>query len=307
MIVVAGEWSDADLQFQAEHIVTSKLNNAGHNCIATQVLVLPAEWAQGDALLDRVRAVAARRCRRARRTTRGRPRRSAPPWPATSPSSCSGPATSAPSCPTFGRTAWRASSATRSSAVRWASSGSPAPTTRRVPARTRSNFANDVLPGTLGATDRDRPGDGEARRDALDAAVAGLRYGSVGINAWTGLNFLLGYTPWGAFPGHTARRHRQRHRVRAQRVPAPATCRRAWRWMPFRPLHRSALNGQLHMSPKPPFFVTNRTGETTARRLSAFLATGRPHGPAGHLRLGAARLTDVRRRGAQAAAREDDA
>jgi hypothetical protein len=29
------------------------------------------------------------------------------------------------------------------------------------------------------------------------------------------------------------------------------------------------------MSPKPPFFVTNKTGETTARRLTAYLATGK--------------------------------
>ena len=45
--------------------------------------------------------------------------------------------------------------------------------------------------------------------------------------------------------------------------------------MPFRPLHRAALKGQFHMSPKPPFFVTNKTGELTARRLSTYLATGK--------------------------------
>ena len=35
MIVTPGDWKHHDLQFQAEHIVTSKLNNGGHNCIAT--------------------------------------------------------------------------------------------------------------------------------------------------------------------------------------------------------------------------------------------------------------------------------
>ncbi|MER5465125.1 aldehyde dehydrogenase family protein [Streptomyces sp. NPDC002668] len=40
-IVVPGPWSDADFRFQAENIVTSKMNNSGHNCIASQILVLP--------------------------------------------------------------------------------------------------------------------------------------------------------------------------------------------------------------------------------------------------------------------------
>jgi acyl-CoA reductase-like NAD-dependent aldehyde dehydrogenase len=43
-IVVPGEWSEADIRFQAEHLATSKLNDAGHNCIATQVLVLSEDW-----------------------------------------------------------------------------------------------------------------------------------------------------------------------------------------------------------------------------------------------------------------------
>ena len=51
--------------------------------------------------------------------------------------------------------------------------------------------------------------------------------------------------------------------------------------MPFRPLHRAALGGQLHLSPEPPFFVTNRTGATTARRLCAYLASGHQLGLVG--------------------------
>ncbi|MGA9679954.1 MAG: aldehyde dehydrogenase family protein, partial [Mycobacterium sp.] len=39
-IVVPGDWTDADVRFQAEHIATTKLTNCGHNCNATQVLVV---------------------------------------------------------------------------------------------------------------------------------------------------------------------------------------------------------------------------------------------------------------------------
>jgi hypothetical protein len=39
--------------------------------------------------------------------------------------------------------------------------------------------------------------------DGWPQAIAELRYGNIGINAWTGVNFALGYTSWGAFPGNS--------------------------------------------------------------------------------------------------------
>ena len=44
IIVVPGRWSKADMRFQAEHIVTMRLQNSGHNCIAGQVVLLSADW-----------------------------------------------------------------------------------------------------------------------------------------------------------------------------------------------------------------------------------------------------------------------
>ncbi|HET9097860.1 MAG TPA: aldehyde dehydrogenase family protein, partial [Candidatus Baltobacteraceae bacterium] len=43
-IVVPGPWNDEDLRYQALHIATQKAHNAGFNCIAAQVLVLPKGW-----------------------------------------------------------------------------------------------------------------------------------------------------------------------------------------------------------------------------------------------------------------------
>jgi hypothetical protein len=53
---VPGSWSEADIQFQAEHITTQKFHNVGFNCVASQVLVLPASWGRKDQLLDALRA-----------------------------------------------------------------------------------------------------------------------------------------------------------------------------------------------------------------------------------------------------------
>ena len=41
---------------------------------------------------------------------------------------------------------------------------------------------------------------------------------------------------------------------------------------PFRPSHRAPGAGEFTLSPKPPWFVTNRTQATTGRRLTRFAA-----------------------------------
>jgi hypothetical protein len=37
----------------------------------------------------------------------------------------------------------------------------------------------------------------------LDRAIAGLRYGAIGINCWSSVAYALVTPTWGAFPGHT--------------------------------------------------------------------------------------------------------
>jgi hypothetical protein len=44
---------------------------------------------------------------------------------------------------------------------------------------------------------------------------------------------------------------------------------------PFRPAPRSVLHGETSISPKPPWFVTNRTAARTGRLLTEFIARPR--------------------------------
>jgi aldehyde dehydrogenase (NAD(P)+) len=44
---------------------------------------------------------------------------------------------------------------------------------------------------------------------------------------------------------------------------------------PFRPAPRSILHGEFTLSPRPPWFVTNRTATTTGRLLTRFVASPR--------------------------------
>ncbi len=65
-------------------------------------------------------------------------------------------------------------------------------------------FCNERIWGTLNATVLVHPDSLKQPEvaDAVERAVANLRYGSVGINYWGGISFVLGTTTWGAFPGH---------------------------------------------------------------------------------------------------------
>ena len=54
-IVLPGNWSREDLDFQARQCVSGKFHNAGHNCVAVEVLVVPENWHLREAFLSRVK------------------------------------------------------------------------------------------------------------------------------------------------------------------------------------------------------------------------------------------------------------
>jgi hypothetical protein len=130
-----------------------------------------------------------------------------------------------------------------------------------------------MLRGNLGAVITIDPKTRKQNAQAFDAAMAHLRYGAIGINTWTGMAFAL--ATWGAFPGNTAQDigsgtgtvHNTFMLPRPQKAVVE---------IPFRPAPRSLFNGELTLSPKPVFFITNKTAETTARRLVRFLIRRNP-------------------------------
>ena len=50
IIIHPGKWTKSELKFQARKIATAKLNNSGFNCIAAQVIVLPKGWRSTEKL-----------------------------------------------------------------------------------------------------------------------------------------------------------------------------------------------------------------------------------------------------------------
>ena len=135
------------------------------------------------------------------------------------------------------------------------------------------SFCNETLSGTLGANLVVHPRTAAQLGDALDRAIGDLRYGCVGVNAWTGVGYLLPRATWGAFPGHTYADVQSGigvvHNALFFDRPQKSVVR-----APFRPFPRSLLERELALSPRPPWFVTNKTAAVTGRRLTEHAADG---------------------------------
>lgn len=273
-IVVPGPWSEADIAFQAEHIATQKLHNSGFNCVACQMLVLPQNWNLSDRLMTAVQDAMAR----------------APSRPLYYPGAAdrmAGFAAQGDNILKFERPGADAciveplkSESSNGETRAWFSNNevfAPAMSTYRIqgedPAeylRQAVAYVNDQLHGTLGANIIIHPATiREIGDDTFEAIIADLRYGTIAINAWTGLGFLMAQCPWGAFPGHTLEDvqsgigfvHNTYMFDRVERCVVYA---------PFRPFPRNLLSLGFTLLPKPPWFVSNRRQHILGRLLTEF-------------------------------------
>jgi aldehyde dehydrogenase (NAD(P)+) len=249
VIVLPGEWSASDLRFQAEHVATQRLHNNGYNCIATQVVVLNKDWPQKEAFLACLRDVLA----------------SAPARPAYYPGSDTRVAAARSAYPSAKEIGGRV-------LIEQVDPGTPALTTEyfapvlgvvQLPGDgfldAAVALANEQFAGTLGVNLIAHP---RSLGIQLEEAIAELRYGTVAVNAWTGVGFLTASATWGAFPGHTLAEVGSGIGVVHNSLLIANSERTVVRG-PFRPF------------PKPPWFVTNKTAASTGRLLTAFAARPR--------------------------------
>lgn len=203
VVVVPGSWSRREMAYQAEHVATQLLQNAGYNCNAAKVLVMPEEWQQRDEFLSLV----------------GEQLVSGPDRPAYYPGSQeryqrlidAGGAVEVfgsesqevpPTIVTIDPGAEHPAFSQEAFCRVMAAVTIPGSNVEDYLDRAVS-FCNERLRGTLNATllvDGDTL---EQAEMAVGRAVENLRYGTVGVNIWAAVGFPLGVTPWGAFPGHT--------------------------------------------------------------------------------------------------------
>ncbi|MFB6831841.1 aldehyde dehydrogenase family protein [Streptomyces hydrogenans] len=268
-IVVPGKWSKRDLAFQAEHVVTQKLHNNGYNCIASQVLVLSDDWAQKDDFLKALRRAFTEAVARPAYYPGSDDRCAAAvrDHPGTAKQVAEGSRVLLEDVPVGDDIAFTEEYFAPVLAV------TSLPGQGRDFLDRAAAFANDRLSGTLGANVVAHPRTIRALGADFTRFIADLRYGTVAVNAWTGVGYLTARATWGAFPGHTLQDAQSGIGIVHNGLLLGGTERTVVRG-PFRPFPRSVLTGRLTLSPRPPWFVTHRTAATTGRLLTAF--AGRP-------------------------------
>ncbi|WP_425045376.1 aldehyde dehydrogenase family protein [Primorskyibacter sp. S87] len=266
-IVVPGPWTAADIRFQAENIATMKMHNAGHNCIATQALVMPKGWAKGPELLNQLKKVISTSTRptwypgaegrlnsyaehggNIEKIERGK---NSPPVVIGEISEDSYNRNCEVFGPALGIKELEGSDAE----------------TYLVAA---IDYANTELWGTLGANILIHPSTiRKIGKKRLDEILSDFRYGTIGVNGWCGLGFLITACPWGAYPGHTLEDigsgigtvHNSFMLENTEKVVVQA---------PWRPFPRGILSGQFTLLPRPPFFITNKKQHKIGELLTRF-------------------------------------
>lgn len=203
VLVVPGEWSDKELRYQAQQVVSMLANNCGFNCTAARLVVVASGWTQKERFLSLVKErLAATPTRKAyyptgqatwERFTEAHPNYTALgddsdgalPWTVLDQVSPENDFIT-------GNEPW----AGIFSFVELEATGAADFLDVAVP------FANDQCWGTLTANVLVHPRTERSLGPRFDAAIAALRYGGIGINCWTGLSYGLVNPTWGAFPGH---------------------------------------------------------------------------------------------------------
>ena len=265
-IVLPGEWSGADIDFQAKHIATQRLHNGGYNCVASQAVVISRDWEQKDEFLAALRKAVADAPARA-------------PYYPGSDRRVGQARESYPDATRLGSDGERLLVTGLKP-----DSGEPLLQTEYFApvlgvleldgsgaefARAAATVANEEFTGTLGVNIVAHPDTISALGRDFDAVIEQLHYGTIAVNAWTGVGYLTPAASWGAFPGHTLEDVQSGIGVVHNALLIDGVERTVVHG-PFRPAPRSVFHGELSLSPKPPWFVDNKTAASTGKRLTEF-------------------------------------
>jgi len=259
VLVVPGPWRQQDLRFQARQVASMVAHNASFNCTAAKVVITAKGWPLRQAFLTALRQELAAIPPRLAYYPGAQERYQAflgqypqaealsPPQPGTLPWTLIPdlPAvegeyalTQEAFCGVLAEVSLEAEAAQDFLA-------------QAVP------FVNDCVWGTLSCVVLVDPLTQQHCRGEVDAAIAQLHYGAIGINAWTGVTYSLGVTPWGAFPGQPLENIGSGrgivHNTYLLDFPQKSVL-----WAPFR------------IFPTPAWFATHRNLQQLGQRLTAF-------------------------------------
>ncbi len=249
VIVVPGEWSESDLAYQAEHIVSMLTNNAGFNCNATRVVIMHEGWGQRKQLVQKIRDILKKVPTRLSYYPGAQDRQKM--FVAQHPDAEQIGTANAQELPWTLIANVDAQHTDDVCFTTEAFCGLFAETTLEATSVVEYidkavAFANEDLWGTLNATLLVHPTSlkDTAIAAAVERAIANLRYGSIGFNYWAGTSFVLCSTTWGAFPGHPINDIQSGNGV-------------VHNTLMFSRPQKSVLRAPFRSTPTPPWFATH--------------------------------------------------
>jgi aldehyde dehydrogenase (NAD(P)+) len=259
VLVVPGPYSEKELMYQAEDVASGLTFNASFNCNANKVVILPRNWALRDRFLRGLRQALERAADRlayypgARQRLElfkgSHPARSfggkaegSLPWTLITGMD-----------PDGGDLLFREESFAPILVETTVGTADPVEFLEEA-----VNFANDRLWGTLaaGMVVHPRTMKDPTTGSALERAIGRLRYGSVNLNAWSGMLFAFCTPPWGGHPS-------------SSRADIQSGMGFVHNTSMLEGIEKAVMRHPITMKPKPPYSITHRTAHRLMRRMTA--------------------------------------
>ena len=259
IIVHPGNWSRSEIKHQAKKIVTAKLNNSGFNCIAAQVIVLPKDWKHTQKLKNDILFY----LKKVGDTTSYYPGASenldqlleTENYEQINNLSCNTP--------------FLVSDLDLEKEYANKEVWSTALYFKEIPYTSNENFCsnsieyvNNELWGNLGVTVLIKNHKKKTNQSILNAYVENLKYGTVAINEWSALGFVIPTLPWGGYPGN------KDNDIQSGQGYVHNS-------LLFESPQKGVVYSRFRLSPiiDPPWFVTNKKAHRIFKNLTYYQAT----------------------------------
>ena len=256
IIIHPGKWSTSDIKYQARKIVTAKLNNNGFNCIAAQVVVLPDGWGQTDTLIKFVKHYMSKAKERKAYYPESIERleklEKDKGYERVNSLSCVTPHLTREI---------KAYSKFEIDEV-WSSTiyfKKIEYTSIEDFANKAIDYCNDELWGNLGVSVIIKDHDRKFNKHITNLYIEKLNYGTVAVNEWAAIGYIIPQLPWGGFPGN-----RDNDIQSGQSVVHNS--------MLFESPLKGVVNTKFRISRliDPPWFVTNKKARRLFRNLTYY-------------------------------------
>jgi len=259
IIVHPGNWSRSEIKHQAKKIVTAKLNNSGFNCIAAQVIVLPKDWKHTEKLKREIKYY----LNKIGDTTSYYPGATenlnelidTNNYEQINKLTCSTP--------------FLVSDLDLEKQYGNEEVWSTALYFKEIPYKSYENYAtsaidyvNNELWGNLGVTVLIKNHNRKANKLILKSYVDNLNYGTVAINEWSALGFVIPTLPWGGYPGN------KDNDIQSGQGYVHNS-------LLFESPQKGIVYSKFRLSPliDPPWFVTNKRAHRIFKHLTYYQAT----------------------------------